>query len=656
MASAVEENNVEYDSDPEEATRPLTMRRREASDDEEAEGDVTDKRGDRRVDVPSDELDDEGGVEDYDNDDVVVVVEEEEELEDEEVEEEAYEEKGASGGVDEGSVVVVKESDGGDDVTPPLEDSAEDHLEEKKENEPFAVPTAGAFYMHDDRFRDNSAARHRRIPGGRRLWESKDDRKWGHDKFEELTFHERHYEEKRRPSKGNYRSHAKSRGTARGGYVQGNRKGYNDSTTNQNQVPKSVVRGRGPQRYERTNKSHGPFPQVQNKQSGKSLVKTSNVSSQRTSTSASNTESDTVRAKNQVVASNLNISSPPYYPSVSSNKDAPKREVQTGGSRRNTGPFVMDEGFPIQQDNALLRGKHVVDSISMAKLYIDGSSLASVGKPLNNEHMVPLRSSVVNPSQSPHLRASGTGRGVAIPMQMNYQRAPSHNQINKVSPTQIPAIQTSSVPGGNSTSVQTTAPQLGHRPGSRSQSSSPPKTSTSMNSHDSGDMHAASESGKAKGALVGNGRGGTHGTGMGSFVYGGAQAMGTAGNVNVSHGDPNVPAFLPVMQFGGQHPGGIGVPAVGMAFPGYVPGNSEMTWLPVLAGAAGAIGGTYPYLAVDGAYTRQSGQASAMDTSSKEHNANKANNELKPPQRSASDEFGQRQNKPRRYSEMNFGQ
>lgn len=39
-----------------------------------------------------------------------------------------------------------------------------------------------------------------------------------------------------------------------------------------------------------------------------------------------------------------------------------------------------------------------------------------------------------------------------------------------------------------------------------------------------------------------------------------------------------------VMQFGGQHPGGVGVPAVGMAFPGYVAqpqlglGNSEMTW------------------------------------------------------------------------------
>lgn len=45
----------------------------------------------------------------------------------------------------------------------------------------------------------------------------------------------------------------------------------------------------------------------------------------------------------------------------------------------------------------------------------------------------------------------------------------------------------------------------------------------------------------------------------------------------------NILAGHVVMQFGGQHPGGMGVPAVGMAFPGYVAqpnglGNSEMTW------------------------------------------------------------------------------
>ncbi|XP_061359557.1 protein MLN51 homolog isoform X2 [Gastrolobium bilobum] len=666
MATAVEED-FEYESDPEDAKRSLTMRRRVASDDEEGEGEGRDKREDRRVGVRSDDSDGEGGVADYDedddDDDDDANGDVEEELEEVEVEaEEVYEEKGGSGV--EGSVVVVKESDG--DVIPPLEDSAEVHSEEKKENEPFAVPTAGAFYMHDDRFRDNAGARNRRIRGGRRLWESKDDRKWGHDKFEEITFHERNYEEGRRPSKGNYRGRAKNRGTERGGYVQGNRKGYNNSS-NQNQVSKGVVRGRGPRRYEPTDKSNGLAPQVQNKQSGKFREKISHISLDRTSKPTSNEESGAVPARKQVFASNLNYASPPFYPSGSSNKEnnlTQKKDVQTGSTSRNIRPVVMDEGFAVQQNNALLRGKNVVDSISLDKLYIDESISPTFGKPLNHVQMAP---SGINASQSPHVRTAGTGRGVAIPVQMNYQPAPSHNQ--KVSPTQLQAIQRNSAAGRTSTSVQATTPQLGHRPGSGSQSSSPPKTSGSINSFDSGEMDAASESAKAKGALIGKGKGGSQGSGRGSFVYGGAQVMGAAGNVGVSQGDPNfpaTPAFLPVMQFGGQHPGGMGVPAVGMAFPGYVAqpnglGSSEMTWLPLLAGAAGALGASYcsPYLAVDGAYTRQSGQTSVMGTSSKEHNVNnKANNELKPPQRSelVSDEFEQRQNKPRRYSEMNFGQ
>ena len=55
---------------------------------------------------------------------------------------------------------MVKDSDDAD-VKAPLEESGNGNEEEKKENEPFAVPTAGAFYMHDDRFRDNAGARHR---------------------------------------------------------------------------------------------------------------------------------------------------------------------------------------------------------------------------------------------------------------------------------------------------------------------------------------------------------------------------------------------------------------------------------------------------------------------------------------------------------------
>ncbi|KAI4329279.1 hypothetical protein L6164_021562 [Bauhinia variegata] len=683
MMATTREEDLEYDSDPEEAKRSLAMRRREASDDEEGEGDGGDKSVDRRVGIHSDESDGQGGAAEYDDEEELDGEDEEkeeeydeEELIDEgdEVGEEAYEERGGEEGVHgvDGSAVLVKGSDG--DIITPLKDSAELHSgnrddEGKKENEPFAVPTAGAFYMHDDRFRENAGGRHSRTHGGRRLWESKDDRKWGHDKFEEMTLQEKHYEEGRRASKGNYRGRggkSKGRGIDRG-YARGNRKGYGNSS-GQNQVPKSGVRGRGPRRYEPTYKKNGPVPQVQNKQSGKPLEKASHASSRKSLTPTPNTEADAVPGRKQVFASNLNYASPPFYPSGSSNKDiyrAPKRDVQAGSTGRNIHSSAINEGFSGQPNNARLRGKNVVESINMEKLYIDESTTPAVGKPISS---LQLPSSGVDASHSSQPRASG--RGISIPVQMSYQPTSTHNQLNKVSTTQLQAVQRSSVPTRTPISVQAPASQLGQRPGSGSQAS-PPRSSVALNSFDSGEMDAASESGKSKAVMVGKGRGGAQGSGRGSFLYGGAQVMGATGNVAVSHGDQNfpaAPAFLPVMQFGGQHPGGMGVPAVGMAFPGYVAqpqlglGNSEMTWLPMLAGAAGALGASYcsPYLAVDGSYNaRQPGQTSAMGASSKENNTNKSNSEWKPSQRPeehVSDELGQRQNKPRRYSEMNFGQ
>ncbi|KAK7261849.1 hypothetical protein RIF29_28172 [Crotalaria pallida] len=639
-STVVEDEDVEYESDPEDVKRSLAMRRRrEASDDEEAEGEYDDGRGNNTSDprvIHSDDSEGEGGVADYDDDDEEEELEEEyDEEEDEEgVEDEVYEERGVEEGgaeVVNGAVVMLNDSGvpAADDVNTPLEegDSGNKDAEEKKENEPFAVPTAGAFYMHDDRFRDNAGARNRRMNGGRRLWESKDERKWGHDKFEEIASHERHNKEGRRPTRGNYRGgRGRTRAIDRGGHVQGNRRGFIDNSGNQGQAPKRVVRGRGPRRYEPANKrNNDPASQMQNKQSSKPQEKISHVSSGRTVAPTASSESDPAPAKKQVFASNLNYASPPFYPSGSSNKEinpTPKRDVQTGTTSRNFRP--TNEGFSVQQNNASLRGKNVVDSIGMDKLYIE--------KPMNNLHIPPPQGSTgVNASQSPHLR--GPGRVGPIPVQMNYQPVTTHNRVNKVAPTQLQATQRSSAPLRTSTSVQAPAPQFGNRPGSGSQASSPTKA-------DSGEIDSASESGKSKVALVGKGRGASQqGSGRG-FIYGGP--MGTAVTMGGGHGDPNFPAFLPVMQFGGQHPGGIGVPAVGMAFPGYVAqpqngGSSEMTWLPVLAGAAGALGASYcpPYLTVDGAYhARPSGQASAPSTVSKESNANnKANNELRPPQR-----------------------
>jgi len=191
MASAGEDD-LEYESDPEDVKRSLSMRRREASDDEEAEEEGREKtRVDPRVVIHSDESDGQGGVAEYDDDeeelDEEELLEEEELVEEEDeglVEEEevgVYEERVSGGGegdarvgVENSAVAVVNQSKVHGEERRAVDESAEgqaegqdgeedeeEEVEEKKENEPFAVPTAGAFYMHDDRFRDNAGGRPR---------------------------------------------------------------------------------------------------------------------------------------------------------------------------------------------------------------------------------------------------------------------------------------------------------------------------------------------------------------------------------------------------------------------------------------------------------------------------------------------------------------
>ncbi|XP_028105721.1 protein MLN51 homolog isoform X2 [Camellia sinensis] len=681
--AAVGEEEGEYESDPEELKRSLTMRRREASDDEGEEGDGGERER-RRVDsmagIASDgESEGQGAPADYDDDESEI--EEEEELEEyeeeelgvgeEEVEVGEDDERGGKDDVDVGNKVEAVEA-GGEVVARELDGDRERSVgestevqgvnqveEEKKENEPFAVPTAGAFYMHDDRFRDNAAGRHRRTLGGRKLWESKDNRKWGHDKFEEMTLQDRRYEEGTRNSRGNYRARGKNRGIDRG-YTRGNKsKAYNNN--NQNNGPKSV-RGRGPRRYEPLKNIEAP--PMQYKQSGKSIEKTSHHTSGRAPTATSNADSDTVSSRKQAFGSSLSSASPPFYPS-GSNKEitlTQKRDAQAGTINRNPRSAVVDENFSMSQSNSMMRGKNVVE-----KLHINDSISANTGKPSTSLPLPPSGSFVVNTTQP--LQPRVQGRGLAS-VQMTFQPGALHNQVSRASPpTQHHTIQRNPAQSRVQPSLQASVQQSGQRPGSGSQTSSPPKAALSINSFESGELESPPESSKSKTALVGKGKGGVQGSGMSSFLYGGAQVMGTSGSMGSGHGDQNfgaTPAFLPVMPFGGQHPGGMGVPAVGMAFPGYVAqpqlglGNSEMTWLPVLAGAAGALGATYcsPYITVDGAYhSRPSGQASSSGASSKENNSNKPNNEWKPSQRPevASDEFGQRQKNTRRYTEMNFG-
>uniref|UniRef100_A0A803LEL4 Btz domain-containing protein n=1 Tax=Chenopodium quinoa TaxID=63459 RepID=A0A803LEL4_CHEQI len=653
------EEEIEYESDPEEAKMSLKMRRREASDDEEEEDEEEEEeerereveRRRREAALPRSgivdsegESDGQGAAADYDDDE-----EEEDEEEDGEeyYDEQEYEVEG---------VVVFDAYDGGEVGGQGVGVGGEG---EKKENEPFAVPTTGAFYMHDDRFKDNAGGRHRRTFGGRKLWESKDERKWGHDKFEEMNTSDRHFEEGRRSSRGSSRGRGKARGPDRG-FARGSRmRGY-DGNNNQSAPPRDV-RGRGPRRYQPSMKNRSETFQPHNKQLAKSLDKKSHAGSGRAaaSTASLDMEHESVPAKK--VASNLNSASPPFYPSATSNKDVAlpqKKEAQAGNHSRNIRPSAVDHNFSVPHSTSMLRGKNVIDSMGMDKLHINDP--VPPAKPLNNVHMQSSASPSVGAAQMTPSRAQGRGVSPSGPSIFQPQ---TNNQFKKVSPPAPQVSQQTPVQSRGQTSQQTSGQQLVQRPPGGSQSS-PPKTGLSKNTFEPGNFDSPLESGKSKIVVAGKGKGNAQGTGRGALVYGGGGPGG-----NMGSGDPNLPAFFPAnfMQFGGQHPGGIGVPAVGMAFPGYVAqpnglGNSEMTWLPVLASAAGALGASYcnPYMAVDGSYNpRPTGQPSALPASSKENNnLSKPSSELKLPQISdvANDEFSQRQNKPRRYSEMNFSQ
>lgn len=677
MAAAGEEE-VEYESDPEEVKRSLGMRRRDAASDDE-EGDVQDAQPgmDRKAVTESDESDGQGGAGEYDeeDDEDEEYLEEEEVYDDEEEEIDKGEENGkgkiqgngerGGEGPTEATLMNERIIDGIRNVEDTLESHDENRVgeeeeEEEKEHEPFAVPTAGAFYMHDDRFRENArgGGRQRHTHVARKLWESKDERKWGHDKYEEITVQEGHYDEGKRTSRGRYRARSRNQGADRG-YP---RESRSSSLNNQKQAPRAV-RGRVPRRYEPAWKRGNQEPPTQSKQSGKPLAKTPQPNPTRDFQVSTSAESASVPAKKHV-ASSLNSASPPFFPSGSLNKDVTvtqKKNTQAATAAGN------NESFPPSQANAL-RGKNLVDPIGMEKLNIDDSRTSANGKPLINLRMLPSGSSSISSSQASRSRVHG--RGLAVPGQYTYQPVSTKNNANRVSsPAQLHSVHRSPQ-GWAQSSVQVLPQQVGHRPGISSQTSSPPKTATSFNSCEPGEVESSGTS-KPKGVMVGKGNGNFQGAGRGSFLYGGAQVMGAAGNMSVSHGDQNFPNFLPVMQFAGQRPGGMGVPAVGMAFPGYVGqpqlglGNSEMTWLPVLAGAAGALGASYcpPYIAVDGAYhARASGPASSTGSSSQENNLNKSNSERMSSEKPelAGDELELQQNNPnkqprsRRYSEMSF--
>ncbi|GJN15053.1 hypothetical protein PR202_gb01939 [Eleusine coracana subsp. coracana] len=676
---AEEAEEEEYESDLDDVPLPA-LRRAAASDDDEEDDEGT-ALGRRRAGSDADS-DGQGAAEVYD-----------EGAYDNGEEYEEYEEFEGRCGGERGAATEVltaagqEEGKAGDGDAAEADEAAAGEEEEKKGNEPFAVPTTGAFYMHDDRFqeargRGRGRGRQRRLLTDRKLWNPKEEQEWVHDRFDELNLHDFHGDNTKRKQGGRFRGRGgRTRGTSHGSF-RGNRSqayyqdgsknyryvpkephayhdntksaqraSYHDNTKNaqraltdnrKNRVPKlsyahydnvnnydtvpkdshtsysdvksqknapRAVRGRVTKRYLPRRKGDTEISSAQNNESQyEDTPSNANLGKHKPQTS--NSRPEQVVPVKQTVASNLNSASPPFYPSSTS---------------RPLSPSIGN----------LLRGKAFAPSVGHIEAAAKGMNTPA------------LNSSISSPNGPFAVATNQVARGFVRPSQLIVQPIPVQSSVQSV--PRMPAQMFGSRFGGSNKMPSSVQP------------------ASTILSEDT-DISSPGGSNKPDTRLSMKGQSSDQGEEQASFVYSGSQILGATGAMGLTgeQGFHGTSALLPVMQFGSQHPGGPGVPSIGMALPGFVSqqqlglSNSEMTWLPMLTGASGALGGPYgsPYIAVDGSYYSGPSQQASSSVSLREPSASNASSLMKSKKLTevVSDEVSQRQNKPRRYSEMNFGQ
>lgn len=621
MATALSESGLEegeYDSDS-DGTSALALRRRQASDDEDRElpldavssADDDDEEDDDDASPHSfsdDEV--EGTAPDGEGEAVSSLSRRRRLVTDEDDDHEGlHQEDGSRGSVDpEDGAQGTAATDAPDSVEP-----AE---EEKKEAEPFVVPTAGAFYMHDDRFRGVAGARPRRgVGGSRKLWEAKDEKPWVHDLFEELNMRDDSYRDDGsfRGGRGRSRARGRASGDRHRGWV--GKLASDSEELNINRARRGRGKGR-PVRSEGADHSRAD-------ESGFSATKGTqeNTASTNSEGQDENIKHEFTAPPRKVGAGSLNSASPPFFPSSAIQpKTVEGSESNPANVQRST--------------KGRDRGTKASSQVFVAKSGASGGS----GRGL---HIGALHSSPQ--SQQPVMPST------------NQTTTNMRNSSNQSQPPLVPSVQPQSQ---QAQAHETQGPgavihvSAASSPANLGQSVQPARLRST-----------GGRGGRGANAQVVGGRGGPY------AYHGGAS---TGMNNVVQKVDPGfappIPGVGPVaVQYGGHSPAGMPLPAVGMAMPNYsgqpqfgFP-NSEVTWIPVLAGG-GTIGAGYatPYMTMEGTpppmyFSQPAPQPPSFRPTG---NGSKPGGLWKPPpnQELGSDEFGHRQSKPRRYSEMNFGQ
>lgn len=698
-AKAAGEEHVEYESDSEDGTSALALRRRVASDDEEDDEETNNERSDGYY-AEVHEGRPPGEDEDDEEEDGEEEAEEEGEYEDAEYDSglgdrrkdgnEDYDDGGEEGNGH--SREDARKAQGGVGTTTGV--SKEGVAEEKKDAEPFVVPTAGAFYMHDDRFRYNGIARPRRSAGGRKLWEAKDEKPWVHDRFEELKLNDESY-----PGQG-----ARGRrGRGRQGRVQGRGK---DATHARGRGHREKVfddplrssrhgpgRGRGLRRakmddYEfRESRSAGQKALLSSSHETTGLPATATTpSAQKPAPSQPIIKPQEAPSKKPTISSMLNISSPPFFPTGTISQNM---QGIMAGTSKSTEEKSAERDVPQVRRlvntsrSGMEREMTGFSSASVTKLPSNlgiNTSLAPVSN--NGDVETGLHRNLARGSSTSQQQLSKTGSG-SIAQQQRIVRAevttqhlieqplaPQPSSRGAPPATQSLRVQSLSVAPqqtGKGTSLATQSMRV-QQPHQQLQavnqgqiSSAQPVQSPAVVSPVSFPAKPAADLKAAPPSLGSN-------LGSGAIGRGTQAATMPAGRGSLVYGSSSLTNGLrSVVQFAGQPQAGLGVPTVGVALPGYsnqpqfsFP-NSEVTWIPILAGG-GSLGSNYssPYIAVDGGssalyYTQQGSQASAFPPSGRDLNGSKTapSNSFIPPSRTEPDDLGQQR---RRYSQMTFGE
>ncbi|KAJ7514533.1 hypothetical protein O6H91_23G048600 [Diphasiastrum complanatum] len=640
------DDDAEYESDSEEGTVALGLRRREASDDDEEQedderlqgrvaldaafsGDDDDDPGNSFSDADTDgagtppPMDNEEDEEDDDEGivDLTGLIRQRRKANDEDVDDTDNEDLG-----DEDVVDIPMNDHGHSTISKSKGVGAED-ANGKKDVEPFVVPTAGAFYMHDDRFRDSGP---RRSLGGRKLWEAKDDKHWVHDMFEELDVRDegQGLRRGRGSNQGRGMGGGRGRGQGRGRVKVGKMNAFNDERL----VRPRRVSGRG----------LGFKRGIAKGQKGEEPVNIFTSVAQRSVTneliqkdfSPSTSQTEAAISKRLVSNSVLKSSSPPFYPS---------RTFQPLVRRANSDVVKGNEFASLQKVTASA-SVFVPKSKLQAGRVSSSSDVNAAAVGLSNET---TPGSFQGRAQVVHLPCVSQPLVSVVAPPLG--RVHSSAQLNVTGRRQEQVLLQPSLQN-----------QGQHASGSMLHGSSNVTLSGSVATQQS----TSSRSNSAVAAIAGRGVQSSRIT----YVYDGVGHGGMGSGREQAYAPSQ--AIAPVaVQYTGQSQGGLGVPAVGVALPSfggqpqYGFGDSEITWVPVLAGG-GALGVGFgsPYVAMEGTppifYAQPPVQPSKFKTPRGDLNASKGTTgPWKHPQASESgnEEYEQRQNKPRRYSEMNFG-